>query len=95
MIDFSIPYYREILDKVYHQMLSCDRENIKIIHADEAVFTHSTLGKRAWSRKLENISVYEQKMTIRTHAIVAGISEDRGLETYVIQPKSIKTDSYV
>ena len=73
----------------------CDRDRIKIVYADEAVFTHSKLGKRAWSRRLENISVFEEKITVRTHAIVAGISEDKGLETYVIQPKSFKSESYI
>ena len=28
-------------------------------------------------------------------AILGGISEDAGLETYIIQPRSIKTEQYI
>ena len=42
-----------------------------------------------------NIEVIDKKITIKTHAIVAGISEDVGLEAYLIKPKSIKTAEYL
>ena len=41
------------------------------------------------------MSVVDKKITIKCHALIAGISEDSGLETYLIAPKSIKTCEYL
>jgi len=66
--------------------------NIKFIHADEAVFTFNTFINKSWYKKYDNIEVYDKKVKVQTHAILAGISEDAGLESYVIHPRSIKTE---
>jgi len=39
--------------------------------------------------------VIDRKVTVKAHAIIAGISEELGLETYLIKPKSIKTLEYL
>lgn len=41
------------------------------------------------------MSVIDKKITIKTQALIAGISEDAGLETYLIALKSIKTFEYL
>jgi hypothetical protein len=46
---------------------------------------------RSWYKKYDNIEVYDKKVKVVTHALLAGISEDSGLEAYVIHPRSIKT----
>ena len=63
-----------------------------MVHADEAVFTFSTLSNKTWSGSYDNIRVFDRKITIKTHAIVAGISEDKGLEEYLVSPRSIKSE---
>jgi len=67
-------------------------ENIKFIHADECVFTFNTFINRSWYKKYDNIEVYDKKVKVTTHAMLAGISEDEGFEAYVIHPRSIKTE---
>lgn len=70
-------------------------EKVKIIFIDEAVFSFNTFAKKSWSLPYANISVVEQKIKVLSHAIIAGISEDKGLEAYLIKRKSIKTEEYV
>ena len=57
---------------------------MKIIHLDEAVFTFSTFRNKSWSSAYNNIEVIDKKITIKAHAIIAGISEDKGLESYLV-----------
>jgi len=76
-------------------MIHSKVNQVKLIQADEAVFTFSTFSNKTWSGSYDNIRVFDRKITIKTHAIVAGISEDKGLEEYLVWPKSIKTEQYV
>ena len=59
------------------------------------MFTFSTFIKKSWSGSYDNISVIDRKVTVKAHAIIAGIREELGLETYLIKPKSIKTPEYL
>lgn len=56
------------------------------------MFTFNTFINKSWYKKYDNIEVYDKKVKVQTHAILAGISEDAGLESYVIHPRSIKTE---
>ena len=59
------------------------------------MFTFSTFIKKSWSGSYDNISMIDRKVTVKAHAIIAGISEELGLKTYLIKPKSIKTLEYL
>eukprot|EP00347_Sterkiella_histriomuscorum_P011758 403371210 len=95
VIDFTVPFYSNNLNYIYDQMQRAITNNIKFIHADEAVFTFNTFINKSWYKKYDNIEVYDQKVKVVTHAILAGISEDSGLESYVIHPRSIKREQYI
>ena len=56
------------------------------------MFTFNTFITRSWYKRHDNIEVYNKKIKIVTHAMLAGISEDGGLEAFVIHPRSIKTE---
>ena len=66
-----------------------------MIYIDEAVFTFNTFLTKAWACSYQNISIPEAKINVRAHALVAGISEENGLESYHIVLKSINTESYI
>ena len=80
---------------MHYQFSEGKLNGVKIIHADEAVFTFNTFAKRAWSSAYNSISVVDRKITVKTTAIIAGISEDKGLETYLLHPKAISTEQYL
>ena len=67
----------------------------KLVWVDEAIFTFNTLGSKAWSSKYQSISVKDTDARIKTVALIAAISEDKGLEGFVIHPKSISTPEFV
>nr|AAB42034.1 42 kDa 'D,D35E' transposase [Oxytricha trifallax] len=95
VIDFTLPFYNNNLNYIYNQMQRAITNDIKFIHADEAVFTFNTFIQKSWYKRHSNIEVYDQKVKVQTMAILGGISEDAGLETYVIHPRSIKTEQYI
>ena len=92
VIDFNIPYYRGILTEVGNRFREATQNGVRIIHADEAVFTFNTFMKKSWSSAYNSVKVTDQKITVKTMAVIAGISEESGLETYLIHPRAIKTE---
>jgi hypothetical protein len=84
VIDFNIPYYRQLLINMHTALADAKQKKIRFIKVDECVFTFSTFRKRSWSHSYESVSVFDQKITVKAHALIAGISEEKGLETYFI-----------
>jgi transposase len=70
-------------------------QGTRVIQVDECVFTFSTFKNKSWSHVYDNIEVVDKKITIKAQALIAGISEDKGLETYLITQRSIKTPDYL
>lgn len=62
---------------------------------DEAVFSFNTMRTKAWSSSYSSISVQEAKMRFKTMALVAAISEDIGIESYLTNERSISTEEFV
>lgn len=67
----------------------------KLVFLDEAVFTFNTFNTRAWASKYHSVEVKESSIRVKTQALVAAISEDAGLESYLITPRSITADSFI
>ena len=68
---------------------------VKIIFVDEAIFSPATRLTRSWSAKLSNTQTQDIRDQIKTHAVVAGISQEAGLEDYLVRVLSIETDSFI
>jgi len=94
-IDFTEKKYHELfirmrtlveLSKVFKQ---------KVIFLDETVFTFSTFRSKAWSLHHNRIKVVDSDLKIQTQAMISAISAERGLESYYIHPRSIKTEQFV
>jgi uncharacterized protein (DUF849 family) len=90
-IDFNVEYYRDLFMTMFKLVSLSKSWNMKIVYLDEAVFSFNTFKPKAWSHAYSTINVTESKMKIKTQALLAAISEDVGLEDYLIHPKSIKT----
>lgn len=56
----------------------------KVIFIDEAVFTFNTFRTKAWSSAYSSIEVRDANINVRAHALVCGISEDKGYEHALI-----------
>jgi hypothetical protein len=80
---------------MYHAVKATRLQDKKLVWVDEAVFTFNTFSTKAWSGKYQSITVKDTDAKIKTLALVSAISEDRGLETYSIYPKSINSDNFV
>ncbi len=63
----------------------------KLIYVDEAMFTTASRLTHAYSSRGSNISVSESISNMKALAVLAGVSADTGLETYIIKPKSINS----
>lgn len=67
----------------------------KLVWVDEAVFSFNTFNTKAWSAKHSSIKVKDADAKIKTMTLIAGISEDLGLEAFAIHPRSINADNFV
>ncbi len=50
---------------------------------------------RSWSRINANTKQLDLRFELETQALVAAISWEQGLESYMIQPLSINSDSFI
>jgi putative transposase len=67
----------------------------RVIFTDEAMFTTSTLQDRAYATKGNNIALEEKLVSSPAIAVVAGVSADRGLEAFHLQPRSIDSEAFI
>ena len=79
-----------------HKLLYLARAwEMKVVFLDEAVFTFNTFNTKAWSSKYTSIKVKDSSMRVKTQALIAAISEDVGLDHYLIHPKSISAEQFI
>ena len=76
-------------------MLNEIEKGSKIIFVDEAIFSPATMFKRTWSLPNDNVKIIDMRDKVQTQAIIAGISIDKGLESYLITERSIKSAEYI
>ena len=67
----------------------------KIVYLDEAVFTYNTFNTKAWCGSYKSITVPQDSLKIKTHALISAVSEDVGLEACAIHPKSINATHFI
>jgi hypothetical protein len=73
----------------------CLEEKIKIIYVDEAIFSPQTRLARSWSSEYSNIHMPDNRDKLVTQAVIAGISQEEGLEAYLIKEHSIDQNSFM
>ena len=95
VIDYTNQYYFNLFRDMYYAVKSARQVDKKLVWVDEAIFTFNTLGTKAWSSKYSSIQVNEKDARIKTMSLIAAISEDRGLEAFLVHPKSISTPEFV
>jgi DNA/RNA-binding domain of Phe-tRNA-synthetase-like protein len=61
---------------------------------DEAVFSFKTFKTNAWSSAYSNLTIDNSRIRLAAQALIAGISEDTGLEHYLINKRSIKAEEF-
>lgn len=64
------------------------REGALVLFVDEAVFSPNTMLLRSWAATNESIEVQDLRKRLKTEAIIAAISQERGLESYMIRERS-------
>ena len=59
------------------------------------MFTTSTITDRAYASKRDNVTLEEKLLSSPAIAVVAGVSAERGLEAFFLQPRSIDSDAFI
>ena len=95
VIDFNEEHYADLFEKMTTLLNLVKLYEWKIVFLDEAIFTHNTMFKKAWSSPYASIQIFEQSLKVKTHALISAISEDVGLEACAIHPKSIKAEQFI
>ncbi len=80
------------LNQTLHKELS---KGTRIFFLDEAMFTFNTLSTKSWYSRHGRIEIDEQKLQMKSLALIAAASAEGGLEHYRIYHRSINTEQYI
>ena len=94
-VDYTNQHYFNLFSEMYRAVRSARLQDKKLVWVDEAVFTFNTMSTRAWSAKHSRIEVKDADARVKTVALVAAISEEAGLEAFLLHPRSISTCEFL
>ena len=94
-IDYGDPHYFNLFSEMHRAVRSARLQDKKLVWVDEAVFTFNTFSSKAWSARHSSIEVKDTDARVKTMALVAAVSEDSGLEAFMIHPKAISATEFV
>jgi transposase len=95
VIDYNLEYFHNLFVRMDSLLSQAKLDNMRIVFLDEAVFTFNTFCSRAWSSRYSQITVSEERLKVKTQALIAGISEEAGLESYLVYPRSISAEEFL
>ena len=84
-----------MFEKMHNLVKLTELYDMKIVFVDEAVFSFNTFSTRTWAAPYKSVTVEERKIRVKTQSLIAGISSDRGLESYLIHPRSISELEFI
>ena len=67
----------------------------RLVFVDECMFTTATRVGLAFAARGRNIQLQEAAMNNEALAVVGGVSAEGGLESYLIQPRSINSQAFI
>jgi len=88
-VDFETPYFRDWFYRMRSQLEDVAAKGLRLVFLDEAVFTFNTMATRAWFSAYDCLKLRDAENRIKTMALVAAVSQEKGLEGYLLHPRSI------
>ena len=61
----------------------------KLVFLDEAIFSFNTVSTRAWYSTYSSVKIVDSNVRIKTQALLSAVSLDKGMEHFMIHPRSI------
>jgi hypothetical protein len=99
LVKIQPPHKQKQAESKFMMMISEVREVLeqgrRLIFVDEAMFTTASRLTHAYSANKTNITVSEVAVNSVALAVVAGVSAESGLETFLVRPKSINSQSFI
>ena len=95
VIDYANQHYFNLFREMFQAIKVARLRDKKLVWVDEAVFTFNTFKTKAWSSKYSSITVSDFDARVKTMALVAAVSEDSGLEAFMIHPKAITSIEFM
>ena len=84
--------YEPLKVEMRRRLRSAIARRLKVVWVDETIFTKHTNISYAWSRRTKNVHVPCEAMGISYTAVIAAISEEKGLELIDLHPCAVKED---
>lgn len=86
---------KELETTMRSQVMNEIERQSKLIFVDEAVFSPVTMLQKSWSLPNDNTKIIDLRTKVKTQAIIAGISSDKGLEHYLIRDRAIANEDFI
>ena len=77
------------LAKANRQLKKAKKDGYRIIYIDETMFTRANIPKSEWSLPKQNFSAPFSRLDEPTLAVLAGISQENGMEHFMIFDRSV------
>jgi hypothetical protein len=68
---------------------------LRVVFVDEAMFTTAILMKTAYSSLGSNHKIKEKAVSAPALAVIGGVSEENGLDSWLITPRSAKSEDFI
>ena len=66
----------------------------RIIYTDEAMFTTATMLDRSYAGRHQNVTLEDKLASSPALAVLAGVSQEKGLEAHLMQARSIDSEAF-
>lgn len=73
----------------------CLEAGRRILFTDECLFSFGTMARKAFAPKGSNITLDQSKIRPTTIALVASVSEEKGLEHFAMFRRAVNSDSFI
>ena len=86
--------HRKETKKMVRQLERARKDGYRVVYIDETMFTRQSIPKKEYCLPHENVTVDKHKVNEKTLAVLAGVSKEKGMETYMIFENSVNVPKF-
>ena len=90
----SAQRYQDWKEELVKQISMAEKAKRKFVYVDEVFFSKSTVMYKAYSHRLTNLAVDQEKIYLKWHIVIAGVSEEKGVEHLCLLDESINQENF-
>lgn len=86
--------YQNWKEELLKEIEKARSQQRKIVYVDETFFSKKTVLYKAYSHRFTNLAVDQEKVYLNYHIVIAGVSEEKGVENLSIEDSAINQHGF-